>query len=166
MLANLIQNIPGWETKTVDEITSALNSQSIKVEDHEPYTWAGVALLVGPVATETLRETLDAQGLGWVVYQLGGAGIRLNNPLVQQALLGFAQAGVLGASDLAAKGMHYVSPAMQHGLTVTPETVATALESLTLETTKSVMLQAGANRWNAFVDAIDVWDGSGSGPVL
>jgi len=34
------------------------------------------------------------------------------------------------------------------------------------EANKAVVRQAAADRWNAFIDAIESWDGSGDRPVL
>jgi hypothetical protein len=89
---------------------NAITSPSIEVRDDDLYTWAGVALVGGPVAAESLRIALEQNGMGWAVHQLGGAGLQLSNPLVQGALLQLAQAGVPGCAELAAKGISMKAP--------------------------------------------------------
>jgi hypothetical protein len=94
----------------------AIITPSVEVRDDELYTWAGVALIAGPVGAETLRIALQENGMGWVVHQLGGRGIQLSNELVQQALLGFAQAGLPGCAELAATGLSLITPYQQAGI--------------------------------------------------
>jgi len=94
----------------------AIITPSVEVRDDELYTWAGVALIAGPVGAETLRIALQENGMGWVVHQLGGRGIQLSNELVQQALLGFAQAGLTGCAELAATGLSFITPFEQAGI--------------------------------------------------
>ena len=164
MLIDLIKAVPNYQTKTASEITTILNDATIVVLDNQMYTWAGIALLAGPVGAEGLRLALEGNGMGWVVHQLGGSGIQLSNDLVQQVLLGFAQAGVPGCALLASTGKSFVSPATQAGLGVVTEASVTSL--LTVDLAKENLMMLGTNRWNAYVSAVSAWNGSGSGPVL
>lgn len=102
------------------EAFDAITAASVTVTDDQLYTWAGVALLVGPVGAESLRVALEANGMGWVVHQLGGSGIQLSNELVQQALAGFAQANVPGADVLAAQGVSQKTPWQVDGIESAP----------------------------------------------
>lgn len=105
---------------TAQEAYDAITDESETVTDDQLYTWAGVALLVGPVGAESLRVALEANGMGWVVHQLGGSGIQLSNELVQQALMGFAQANVPGADVLAAQGVSQKAPWQVDGIATEP----------------------------------------------
>ena len=102
------------------EAFDAITAPSVTVTDDQLYTWAGVALLVGPVGAESLRVALEQNGMDWVVHQLGGSGIQLSNELVQQALLGFSQAGVSGCSILAAQGVSQKAPWQVDGIATEP----------------------------------------------
>ena len=113
-LSNLVRS---GDYATAQAAFDAITTPSIEVRDDQLYTWSGVALTIGPQAAEGLRLALLANGLGWVVHQLGGLGIQLSNELVQQALLGFAQAGLPGCADLAAKGISHITPWQSAGLT-------------------------------------------------
>ena len=105
---------------TAQEAFDAITTPSVEVRDDQLYTWAGIALLAGAVGAESLRVALDQNGLGWVVHQLGGSGIQLSNELVQQVLLGFAQANVPGCATLAAKGVHDEAPWQVDGIATEP----------------------------------------------
>jgi hypothetical protein len=162
-LLNLITAIADYETKTNAELVAILNEKTIEKTDDQLYTWSGVALIAGAVGAESLRVALEQNNLGWVVHQLGGSGIQLSNPLVQQVLLGFAQAGLPGCDVLATTGRRMISVAEQSGLGIVTESdVVSAL----LIQSKQVFFDVAAARWNAFVAAYESWDGSGEGPVL
>jgi hypothetical protein len=166
-MIDLIQSIPDWQNKTAAEIVSELNAETVQYVDPQLYTWAGVALIAGPVGAEALRIALEQNGMGWAVHQLGGSGLQLSNDLVQQALLGFAQAGVPGCADLASTGKRLISKATQSGLPpVTEPDVSETLAALQLRDDKDALLADGAARWNAFADAVEAWDGNGEEPVL
>jgi hypothetical protein len=162
-MIEFIKQIPNYQNLTDEQIADSLNSASVQRVDEQLYTWAGVALIVGPQAAEGLRIALEANGMGWVVHQLGGSGIQLSNPMVQAALLGFSQAGVPGCSDLAAKGVSLVSVLAQAGL---PAATADSVRLALFEDSKASLIQAAADRYNSFVAAVNAWDGSGEEPVL
>lgn len=105
---------------TAQEAFDAITDASETVTDDQLYTWAGVALLVGPVGAESLRVALEQNGMGWVVHQLGGSGIQLSDELVQPALMGFAQANISGASILAAQGVSLKAPWEVDGIASEP----------------------------------------------
>lgn len=152
---------------TAQEITDHLNALTIEKRDDQLYTWAGVANLVGPVGAESLRLALEANNLAWVNLQLGGFGIQLSNPLVQQALLGFAQAGVPGCDVLAAQGIRHVSPYINAGGSgdVLLINVQTALSQIAIEDAKQSTRTAGSSTYNAWVSAVESWDGTGDPPT-
>ena len=128
-LSNLIRS---GDYATEQEAFDAITTPSIEVRDDQLYTWSGVALVVGPQAAEGLRIALIDNGLGWVVHQLGGLGIQLSNELVQQALLGFAQAGLPGCAELAAKGISFQAPWQVDGIETEP-TMEDVAEAFNLE---------------------------------
>ncbi len=139
----------------------AITTASIEVLDEQLYTWAGVALLVGAQGAEALRLALDGNGMGWVVHQLGGSGIQLSNSLVQQALLGFAQAGVPGCSTLAAKGRTMRAAWQVDGLSEAPTLEAVTklwIVDKTRRDMASVLspIQSKSTAINAWLDALDV----------
>ena len=130
----------------------AITTPSVERRDDELYTWAGVALIAGAVGAETLRIALQENGMGWVVHQLGGGGIQLSNELVQQALLGFAQAGLPGCAELAATGISFITPWQSVGITEpTLEQVTEAWESVQLANAaraRLLVIQATRQKWD------------------
>jgi hypothetical protein len=116
----LQQLIQSGNFASAQEAFDAITTQTVEVRDDQLYTWAGVALVGGPVAAESLRIALEQNGMGWAVHQLGGAGLQLSNPLVQGALLQLSQAGVPGCTELAAKGLTLIPLWQSAGLSVEP----------------------------------------------
>jgi hypothetical protein len=166
-LYEVIASLPGWETKTASELVGLLNSPTVEVRDDQLYTWAGVADNIDSPHTENLKRLMETSDLSWATIQLGGKGLPLSHPGVQAFLTQFVAAGVPGASTLKAIGIHRESPAQHAGLPVaTLSDVESAVDWLTLQTTKQQMRQDGASRYNAYVNAIDDYDGSGDLPVL
>lgn len=112
---------PHYSGLTNEQIVAQLNSQ-VDIGDKQAYTWAGVADLVGPEASESLRLAFETNGLGWASLQLGGQGLSLADPRVQTALKGFASKGVPGAAVLAEKGSKLVPLWETLGLSKAPTT--------------------------------------------
>ena len=145
---------------TAQEAFEAITAASEIVTDDQLYTWAGVALLVGPVGAESLRVALEQNGMGWVVHQLGGTGIQLSNKLVQQALMGFTQANLPGADILAAQGVSTQAPWQVDGLASEP-TLEQVEKAFIVERTRKQMaailrpIQAKSTALNAWLDSLD-----------
>lgn len=87
----------------------AITTASIEHRDDQLWTWAGIAQFAEE-GTEQLKLAMEANGMSWAVHQFGGAGLPLSHPKIQQALLGFAQAGLPGCAELAAQGISMITP--------------------------------------------------------
>lgn len=166
-IKELIQLVDGWESKTVGQITSALNTPSVEVRDDSMYTWAGIALLIGPEGAEGLRVALESNGMGWVVHQLGGSGIQLSNPMVQGAMTLFGNS-LPGATTLKEAGIKTVSIWTADGRSgsATNADVQAGLNALEHDNRKATLKQAGAARWNAYAAACDALQPGDGDPVL
>jgi len=166
-LYELIASIPDWKTKTASQLVDLLNDSTVVQIDSDLYTWAGVALVVGPQGADLLRLALESNGVTWAVYQLGGTGLQLSHPTTQAMLNQFAASGVPGAEELALAGIHYVSPAQNAGLSpATLSDVEAAVALLNLQTTKQVIEDDWSNRLQSAREALSSWDGTGEAPVL
>lgn len=162
-MIDLIKQIPNYQSLTAQQITDSLNTPSVQRVDSQLYTWAGVALLVGPQNAEALRVALEQNGMGWVVHQLGGSGIQLSNPMVQAALLGFHQAEVPGCQALALQGISMISALENAGLPpATSQSVGEALFTISKESKKL----AAVERYNSYIEALEAWNGTGEEPAL
>lgn len=163
-LMQLIQTIDGFDG--MDEVATVLRTESVEVRDDQLYTWAGVALLVGPTNAEALKSALEANGAGWAVHQLGGSGIQLSNVLTQGMLDAFIAAGLTFCQVLKSTGIHYITPLASNGLTVTDQEIAAALLVAKLAKRKRDLRSNWQSRFDMATTAIDAWDGSGSEPSL
>jgi len=136
----------------------AITTPSVERRDDQKYTWAGVADLIGPEATEGLRIKFDTSGFGWVSLQLGGLGIQLSDARVQLVLLGFAQANVAGCATLAAKGISLVAPWQSAG--ITEPTLEDVQKAWTIDKARRDMtailqpIQAKSTAVNAWLDSL------------
>ena len=144
---------------TYQEAYQSIISTNVEVVDNTLYTWAGIALLVGPEATEAIRVALESNNLSWVVYQLGGNGIDLSHEQVQQVLFTFAAAGIPRCDILAAKGRSIQPIWKSWGLAVEPnlqevEAAWTFLQPLPTDTIeKQILVSINANSQKTLVTA-------------
>ena len=161
-LRSLIEQL--GSDKTATELVVLLNAESVEVRDNQLYTWAGVALAVGPTNAEYLRLALESNGIGWAVHQLGGSGIQLSLDLTQGMLNQFAQGGVPGCAELALIGVHHVSPFVANGGEglVTTEQVQAAL----LEIQKESLIGTARDTFEQYRVTVSEWNGVGDPPVM
>ncbi len=168
MLKQLIRQIPGWKDMILTELTDYLNVENIEVKDEQLYTWAGIALLAGPVNAEYLKVALEQNNLSWAVHQLGGTGLQLSNPLIQQVLLSFHQAGIPGCLELANVGIKRISMWTKAGgkYPISTDKVDEARKELIIEELRESKLMEASREYNKFLDFINSWDGTGEEPNL
>lgn len=106
----------GWLSLPAAEVHRRMNETVVGALDDRPFTFSGIADLIGPEATTDLASTLTASGLGWCNEQLGGNGLKLSDFRVQEVLWSFEAAGKTWARTLRMKGIdvrtryeHYVA---------------------------------------------------------
>jgi hypothetical protein len=158
-LIHLIEAVENWQNKTAAEIHAELSDATVPVEDHELYTWAGVALIAGDEGASALCSALIQGGKLWAVHQLGGKGLDLASDEVQQQLLYLDFAGVPNMAKLAAAVKRSISRFEEAGIEATVEEVDLAKRRRVLE-------DAATDRLQAYREALSSWDGEGEGPVL
>lgn len=165
-LNTLIEQINGWNLKSSQEILNILNVKNIEYIDKTPWTWAGIADIVGNNGAESLKTALEKNGMGWSVYQLGGVGLDLSVAEVQNALYYLESIGVVGMKKIALSVKRTISILEQNGLNPTEAEIEEAKLSLLLEDRKRQLMTASAERWNQFCNAVDAWDGVSTQPEL
>ncbi len=161
----------GWTTQTSQFVHDALTAKSPIVVDAAKYSWSGIADVVGEAATEQIRIALEANGLGWAVPQLGGAGLVLSDARVQSALTALAAGGVPGCDTL--KNRVVQQRSLWNSLTPDDEpsleTVATVLGGAVVAVAKTSAIAAGKTamrtRWSEFEAAVSAWSGAGEAPA-
>lgn len=178
-LADAIQSIPDWQTKTAQQVLASLHAVTETKTDSQLYTYAGIVLLLGSEAGLGFRATLKAltapsnpaelpvasfEALDFAHARLEGPGLDLSLPAVQSILDGLSAVPQLAP---------FVGPIKSIGVNVTHPYQSTTLAEvqfvfgqLQLDATKSTMRIEAAGRYNAYVSALDGWDGSGNVPVL
>lgn len=108
-LKTLIALIPGWNTKSTQEILDALQEKNIPFENSGDFTWKGLAsvwvpetgMRFGRGGCKLLQDVLLQQGETWAISQLS-SGMPLNDVDIQNTFYLLDQAGfVPGARHLA-----------------------------------------------------------------
>ena len=145
-LISLIESIDDWQSKTDQQLHDALHAETIQYQDHELWTWAGVAETGGNTCAEGLRIALEANNMGWAVHQLGGSGLDLSLAPIQAALsaLWANGAGVPDLDLVALAVKRMISPLEDAGITAT-------LSQVSLARSKRLKYLAAASRWNSYV---------------
>jgi len=153
-LISLIESIDDWQSKTDQQLHDALHAETIQYQDHELWTWAGVAETGGNACAEGLRIALEANNMGWAVHQLGGSGLDLSLAPIQAALsaLWANGAGVPDLDLVALAVKRMISPLEDAGITAT-------LSQVSLARSKRLKYLAAASRWNSYVSNLSAWNG-------
>lgn len=159
LIAHLIESIPGWQNKTAEEIYSILSTESIVREDNQNYTWAGVATICGEEAASALYSKLEELGKRWAILQLGGTGLSLSHPEIQQQLYYLDSIGVPNMAILAQHVRKVISPLENAG-------IQTTLEEIDIVKRKRVLEDAAMDRLQTYREALSSWNGTGEEPVL
>lgn len=165
-LESLIKEIDGWYLKSPQDILDILNVKNIEYIDNTPWTWAGVAAVVGNVGAESLRIALENNGMGWAVHQLGGSGLDLSLPDVQNALYYLESLGVSGMENVALSVKRMISVLEKNQINTDIEEISKTYLLIKLEKLRRDVLNRNAIKWNQFCQAVQSWDGTGPEPEL
>jgi len=144
---------------TAQEAFDAITTPSVVVADSQFYTWAGVAKVAGKDNVNEILTTLKNVDQEAFIYQLGGKGIQLSDPDVQELLLGLAAGGIPGCAALAAKGRSVIAPWQSAGLD--EPTIEQVEKAFVVEEARKQMaailqpVQAKATALNAWLDLLD-----------
>jgi len=158
-LAELIVSVDEWQDKSPVELLAKLSEPTELIEDREPYTWGGVAEVIGDANAGALCDALIASNKLWAVHQLGGRGLDLARSDVQQQLLYLDSVGVQGMKSLAEHVRKIISKLAKAGIETTLEEIA---KVQLVEKTRLAMLetlqsmQAKSTALNAWLDELDL----------
>lgn len=158
-LVKLISSLQ-YRTNTPEQIFSELNAKNILYEDHTPWTWAGVANVVGNTGAESLRLALENNGMGWAVHQLGGSGLDLSLPDVQYALYALETLGVEGMQEVALSVKRMQSMLEKNNINTNIEEVTEIVNTLRLEYNRKQEIDIALDRLINFKVNINNWDGN------
>ena len=149
-----------YRTKTPEQILLQLNDKNILYEDHSPWTWAGIASVVGNAGAESLRLALESHGMGWAVHQLGGSGLDLSLNDVQYALYALEASGVEGMQNVALSVKRMQSILEKNNISTDIQEVTTIVGQLRLEYERKKELDLTMDRVNNHRININLWDGN------
>jgi hypothetical protein len=142
------------------EVWNILNIKNILFADEEPWTWAGIAEVVGNQGAEELRIALTNGGMGWAVHQLGGKGINLSKDDVQNALYYLHSIGVPGMAALAMTVKRNISALEKFNIQTTEEDVRLVIKKIKVQDLKHIKEENALDRLQVYREAITLWDGN------
>lgn len=123
-------NLPDWQSKSPEDVLAYLSAESILYEDHQLWTWAGIAQVTGDEGASALCNKLIELNKLWAVHQLGGAGLDLANDEIQQQLYYMHSIGVPGMADLASSVKRYYSPLVYYNISADISVVTQTMQEL------------------------------------
>lgn len=178
-LQSAIESISGWQSKTDAELLAAVQAITDVQTDSQLYTYAGIIDKLGiqngfafRATVRNLAQTSNPgqlpseafEAINFAHERFAGGGLDLSRSDVQSMLQSFVAITPLAPFIASVKSIG-VSVTNPHG-SATLQQVAQAASALRLDVTKQAKRWAAAQRYNAYVAALDDWDGSGSEPVL
>lgn len=183
-MIDLIKSIEGWQDKTAAEIVEYLNAETIRRIDSQLYTYAGIFDKIGVqngfVFRATVRnladksnpaslpsELFEALDFAHDRFSVGGLDLSRQDVIDMLDALTIIPNLAPFIPSIKRIGVWYESLAGHMGLPpVTEQEVNDALAILQLRASKEALISAGAQRWNSYVESVELWDGSGEAPVL
>lgn len=166
-LNQLIQSLPDWQTSTPEKVWQYLSEKTIKKVDPRKWKSIDLAKLIGWDQVDNFFNYLAQNKCQWVVDLAAGDGLEIGDDPVNAVLRGFNNPVCQQLADL---GIHYVSMLEDAGIETTKEIVACAFTAMLNESTiaerKQSLLLSGSVKWNAFVSAVESWNGVGQPPEL
>lgn len=173
-LRTLIQSIDGWQSKTAVELHAILAVQTVTHENHTLISYAGLGEIIGHDVSAGIRFAI----------QQYAKSITDSKQFPLRAFLEYAHWALdsqlydPGLPDTQAKleehralltGLGVPVDALKEiGVWTEPLTDVTEADIAAelLKIRKESIVAAAASTWNAFVAAVDQWDGSGNPPKL
>ena len=165
-IVSLIASIDGWQNKSPAELLADLSEPTELIEDRELYTWGGVAEVIGDANAGALCDALVAGGKLWAVHQLGGRGLDLARPDVQQQLLYLDSIGVPGVKSLAEHVRKTVSKLVKAGIETTLEEIESTVHQMKMALWRNTKEEKAWDRFQAYKVALTEYDGTGPEPEL
>lgn len=155
----VIEAIPSWQSLSLAEVLTKAKEQAHDLISNEWYSLLGVAGIIGHQNVKPLMEFLTGLGYGWVEIQAGGKGLPLGDIVFNTVLRSIPHPH---CQLLAEAGRRKVSLCELQGVPQDDSKLEDAWRALTLKAARSAKIRQGNERYNAYVDAVAVWDGDPS----
>ena len=153
----VVELVDGWQNMTDAELIEAATSRSLAWSDPDRWTLVGIASLIGAENVSGLLSFLADIGYGWVGTQAAGAGLPMGDDAFNGAMRAIGHPHCIAIADA---GRKMISLCESQGLANNAQAVVDAATQMRLERLRSDRLTTGANRWNAYNRAVQLWDGN------
>jgi hypothetical protein len=155
-LTDLIFDIPNWRDKTSSEIVEILNAANIDFAETERWTGYGLALIIGTERVQPFLDRCRMMGLAWVA-ESQVLGLPIGDPVFNASLVATQD---VDAVSIAQYGRRKISALQANKLNVTTEQIVSAFELCKLKTLQLEKRTIARDRYNAYLTALDQWDGN------
>lgn len=155
----VIESIPGWRSLPLSEILAKAKEPSQDYISNEWYSLLGVAGIIGHQNVKPLMEFLTSLGYSWIEIQAGGKGLPLGDAVFHAVLKSIPHPH---CQLLAETGRRKVSFCELCGVPQDDAKLELAWRNCKLRADRADLLLEGNLVWNAFSDAVRVWDGDPS----
>jgi hypothetical protein len=155
-LTDLIFDIPNWRDKTSSEIVEILNAANIDFAETERWTGYGLALIIGTERVQPFLDRCRMMGLAWVA-ESQVLGLPIGDSVFNASLVATQD---VDAVAIAQYGRRKISALQANKLNVTTEQIVSAFELCKLKTLQLEKRTIARDRYNAYLTALDQWDGN------
>lgn len=111
----LVELVKQGNYTSIEQAYEAITAKNVPVADPTKWTWGHINDAVGPVVADQILNFMENNSMRSMALQLGGEGVVLSDPRVQEVLLQMS-AIIPGTKVLAEKTLHYTSIYQQNGL--------------------------------------------------
>lgn len=155
-LTDLIFDIQNWRDKTSSEIVEILNAANIDFAETERWTGYGLALIIGTERVQPFLDRCRMMGLAWVA-ESQVLGLPIGDPVFNASLIATQD---VDAVAIAQYGRRKISALQANKLNVTTDQIVSAFELCKLKTLQLEKRTIARDRYNAYLTALDQWDGN------
>lgn len=154
--SKVIESIPGWRTLPMAEVLVKAKEPSQDFINTEWYSLLGVAGIIGHQNVKPLMEFLTGLGFDWIETQAGGKGLPLGDSVFHAVLLSIPHPH---CELLAKEGRRKISLCEHFQVAQDDTKLEAAWRNCKLRADRADLLQEGSQVYNAFSDAVRLWDG-------
>lgn len=157
MYESVIRSLGDWLSMSDDQIVDALFAVDQQYAEPEKWMSLGIASIIGDENMPALLSFMESTNREWLRQDLAFPGLPIGDPVFNAKLMATNNPYCI---QIAQYGRRLVSRCYLAKLPEDRQAVLRTLSRMRLDSDKGSMLRDGANRWNAFKQAVDLWDGN------
>lgn len=157
MYESVIRSLGDWISMTDDAIVAALFAVDQQYAEPDKWTSLGIASIIGDENMPALLAFMDSTNRSWLRQDLSFPGLPIGDPVFNAKLMATNNPYCV---QIAQYGRRLVSRCYLAKLPEDRDSILRTLGKMRLDSEIGSMLRDGANRWNAYKQAVELWDGN------